>query len=107
MRYAMLVMCLLIAGGCAAPKPATPTAATRQLQYMDAPAVSLAFAPPITLREPPIELGREGREPEVFLGYEDMSPTFFYTRTDDWQVDPHDGRTFRRAISERVGVTYR
>jgi len=52
-------------------------------------------------------LDRELREPGVFLGYEDLTATYFYIRSDDWQVGTNDGRTFRRAVAERVGVTYR
>jgi hypothetical protein len=107
MRYAILVMCTLIVGGCAAARPAAPRAADHRPEYSDAPATSLAFAAPITLREPPVMLDRELREPGVFLGYEDLTATYFYIRSDDWQVGTNDGRTFRRAVAERVGVTYR
>jgi hypothetical protein len=74
-----------------------------------ATASALAFDPPLIANEPAIDLSREGRQPVAVLGYEDTVTTFSYTRSDDWfGFDLNNGLHFqRRAVSERVGVSYR
>jgi hypothetical protein len=74
-----------------------------------ATASALAFDPPLIANEQPVDLSREGRQPVAVLGYEDTVTTFSYTRSDDWfGFDLNNGLHFqRRAVSERVGVSYR
>jgi hypothetical protein len=48
---------------------------------------------------------------DAFVGYESVTATYFYLRTDDRQMDNsnlhNNDRYERRAVSEKVGVTYR
>jgi hypothetical protein len=64
--------------------------------------------------EPAMELSREGRQPEAFVGYAEGVTEFFYLRWDDrqsnWGSGHHGGaydRFERRAVSEKVGALYR
>jgi hypothetical protein len=98
---ALLVVC---AGGCAGRGPAT-TLATRT--YTDAPAVALAFDPPVLLGQPTAYLPRDEREAAAFVGYDSVSATYFYIRNDDRLENPQDGWLYRRAIQERIGVSFR
>jgi hypothetical protein len=78
--------------------------------YDDAIAASLVFAPPVVAAERPMQFSRQGRQPEAFAGFEEIISTYYYLRVDDRQLDyngaSHD-RFERRAISTRLGVTYR
>jgi hypothetical protein len=90
-------------------------------EYEAAPAAALVFTPPVVRQEPPLNLSREGRATEAFVGYDQGTVEYLYVRTDDRQRSG-DGwnRTFgwgssggygdryeRRAVSERFGVRYR
>jgi hypothetical protein len=65
------------------------------------------FDPPISAGQPPIDLARDDRAPAAFAGYDSTTATYFYIRTDDRQTSDHGDRYERRAISEKVGVSYR
>jgi hypothetical protein len=102
-----------LAGGCAAKTQAAGRAnaaistSTSESAYEDASVAALVFDPPIAQNEPGLELSRESRQPGAFVGYEQLTTTFFYLRTDDrWRTDGLD-RYERRAISERVGMSFR
>jgi hypothetical protein len=99
--------------GCAAQRQpsnnryeAIPTSA-----YLPATSTPLVFDPPVTLGQAPLELSRDGRAVDAFVGYESVTATYFYLRTDDRQMDNsnlhNNDRYERRAVSEKVGVTYR
>ena len=103
-RFAVAVL-LLGLWGCAASGQRQQAAAPPQ--YQDAPAVSLVFDPPAALDQPPMLLPREPRQPAAFVGFEDLTATFFYIRQDDRQMSWRDHGVFREAVSERVGVSYR
>jgi hypothetical protein len=105
---------LLLVGCNARPQqPGTHGYVPELLRQVDAdcaqPAAALAFDPPVTANEPPVDLSREGRETTAFVGYQDAVTTYSYTRSDDWFGFVSDsGLLFqRRAVSERVGVSYR
>src|SRR5204863_4846649 len=108
MRFSLIMFAAGIAMvvGCAA----KPQAATREkrpldVQYEDASVAALVFDPPVSMNEPTVELDREPRQASAFVGYEELSTTFFYVRNDDrWRTDGLD-RFERRAISERTGVS--
>jgi hypothetical protein len=92
--------------GCAA-RPATTGITLAKPVYMESCASALAFTPPIAYGQGPVVLPRDVREPAAFVGFEDLSATYFYTRTDDRQNLSADGWSYRRAVSEKVGVSYR
>ncbi len=76
--------------------------------YEPSAAGSLAFDPPVTLGQAPLELSRDLRTPDAFVAYESSVATYFWIRTDDLdRTFDNDGRFDRRAISTKVGVTYR
>lgn len=94
--------------GCAhhGAKPAT-TQATLKAAYEPSAAGALVFDAPVTQGQPPLQLSREGRATDAFMGYESTTATYFYVRSDDRFTDDHSNRFERRAISTRVGVSYR
>lgn len=99
---------LTIAGllaGCAGSKPQRPDAIGPV--YLDAPAASLAFTPPIALDQPPLELARDLRQPAAFVGFDELTTTSFHIRTDDRFGDDGFDWLTRRAVSDRVGISYR
>jgi hypothetical protein len=115
------MLCALIAAGslllgCAAkPQAAKPANApvesapveSAQGNCQGASVAALVFDPPILQNQPPLELSRESRQAGAFVGYEQLTTTFFYLRTDDrFRTDGTD-RFERRAISERVGMSFR
>lgn len=59
------------------------------------------------MNQPPVFLPRDERQPQVFIGFEELSYTTFYIRTDDRQTDDYTDRYQRRAIIEQSGVRYR
>jgi hypothetical protein len=91
--------------GCAASRPERPIAV--QPTYFDGPTASLAFTPPVSIDQPAAELWRDERQPAAFVGFDEVITTFYYLRTDDRSGDDGFNWLSRRAISERVGVSYR
>ena len=75
--------------------------------YNEFASSSLAFSPPIAQNEPPVLLPRDQRQPGVFIGFEDVSASYFYIRTDDRMTSDGTDHYVRRAIIEKIGVSYR
>ena len=75
--------------------------------YTESASASLAFSPPIAQNEPPIVLPRDRRQPGAFVAFEDVSASYFYLRTDDRMTNDGTDHFVRRAIIEKVGVSYR
>ena len=112
LRTLMISLALATTGvGCATkPEPSKPAGAKTlpsRIEYADHSAASLAFTPAVAIGEPPVVLAREGRQPSVFIGFDEISATAFYIRTDDRQSDDMSDRYQRRSVIEKVGVTYR
>lgn len=113
----LLVIVAMLASGCAtASKKGQavkaelgPTTLPVQHRYERAKAGSLVFDPPVTQGQLPLRLAREDRNPDAFVGYDSIYTTYFYLRTDDRQHggDFRNDRFDRRAISTKVGATYR
>ncbi len=107
---AVVAVCL---GGCAQTpvEPADRTvqaiAPARAHSYEEKPSAALAFVPPIAAYAPALDLSRDGRAPEAFVGFDTLSTSFFYDRTDDRQTNDNSGHYLRRTVIERVGVSYR
>jgi hypothetical protein len=105
MREGLVVALLFISCGCAASHRPSPRA---QKPFTDEPAAAaLVFTPPIALYGPQVFLDRQARENGAFVGFEDLTATFSYIRTDDRQTTDGSDRTIRRSITERIGTTYR
>ena len=100
----LAIGCLL--GGCAT-KP--HAAADRNIDtYVESPsAAALVFDAPIAQGQPRVSLYRDEREPSAFVGFDAIDATSFYIRTDDRPGLPVDAWIERRAVSERIGTTYR
>jgi hypothetical protein len=111
MRWGVSIIIGILLSGCAAQKHPSADASKPQPlappRYLPAASGSLVFDPPVTLGEPPLQLSREGRAPDAFVGYESTTATYFYLRVDDRQTSDAGNRYERRAISTKVGVTYR
>ena len=104
MRWGLAFIFVALAGGCAASSSKLPAVT---MGYRDAPASGLVFASPATLGQPSVFLPREERAPALFMGFDDLTTTFYYLRTDDRGGADGVDRVWRRAISERVGISYR
>jgi hypothetical protein len=92
-------------GGTTAAEPTALLAA-----YRAAPSSALAFDPPVSTTQPPLDLNRDARLPAAFVGYDQGIATFYYVRTDDRDFSGfgHNHLQYeRRAISTKIGVSYR
>ena len=112
MRTLMISLALAMTGvGCASKPTPTRSAGANGLpsrnEYAENSSAALAFTPAVAIGEPPVVLAREAREPSVFIGFDEISATAFYIRTDDRQSDQMSDRYQRRSVIEKVGVTYR
>ncbi len=103
MRSLLLILSLALFSGCT---NRNMPQCTRH-SYNDSTASSLAFSPPIAQNEPPVLLPREQRQPGVFIGFDDVSASYFYIRTDDRMTNDGTDHYVRRAIIEKIGVSYR
>jgi hypothetical protein len=116
MRWGTSIIVLaMISGGCAAQsKPpqgsATAPVLAAPARYQPSASGCLVFDPPVTIGQPPLNLSRDGRSIEAFVGYESLTTTTFVQHNDDDQFNVLNTRlgTFeRRAVSTKVGVSYR
>jgi hypothetical protein len=122
MRWGAFVISAIFAGllvfaigGCASQpthskqaKSDGPTTIPAARVYRSSPAGALVFNPPATLGQPPIDLSRDQRSPDAFVAYDSLTTTYFYIRNDDNAGAGWDhGWSQRRAISTKVGVSYR
>lgn len=114
----LLAIVVMLASGCATDSKKKPGSAKAELapttlpvqhRYERARAGSLVFDPPVTQGQLPLRLAREDRNPDAFVGYDSVYTTYFYLRTDDRQHggDIRNDRFDRRAVSTKVGATYR
>jgi len=105
MRATSLVIVTSLLAGCTAKH--TPRAHIDRNGYVDQAAASLAFSPPISQGEPQVFLPRDQRQPGVFIGFDDITASYFYIRTDDRMTNDGTDHFVRRSIIEKVGVSYR
>jgi len=104
MRSIPLILALALIGGCSGKKPQT---LHKPHLYNDLASSSLAFSPPIAQNEPPILLPRDQRQPGVFIGFEEVTASYIYIRTDDRMTNDGTDHYVRRSIVEKIGVSYR
>lgn len=122
MRWCLRTVAVLLgslAAGCAtspgsSPSATTPTPTERATptwpvaaQHERRAAEALVFAPPLVRGLPEPDLARSAREPAAFIGFDSLSETYFWIRSDDRMTNDGSDRFIRRSVSERVGVSYR
>lgn len=111
-------LAILLTGTVGCARQSRLAARDRDRSFDDAQpaAAALVFQPAIAEDMPQLDLSRDGREPEAFVGYAEGVAEHFYVRWDDRQSNYGHGRRGgsgafdryeRRAISEKVGVLYR
>jgi len=106
MKPRWCVVLMLLAGGCAVRAPHGQAGGPDG--PIDRPAAALVFDPPVASGEVALDLWRDRREPSAFVAWDDLSTTWFYLRIDDRFTDNRDmDRYVRRAVIEKVGVSYR
>jgi hypothetical protein len=105
MRKLIMILAVSLVGGCAGKQ--LPQTLNTPHVYNEIPATSLAFSPPIAQGEPAVMLPRDQRQPGVFIGFEDVTTSYFYLRTDDRMTNDGTDHYVRRAIVEKIGVSYR
>jgi|SRR6266566_8273692 len=105
MRITLLILPLALLGGCT--NKNMPQALHTPHRYDDSASASLAFSPPIAQNEPAIVLPRDQRQPGVFIGFDEVSASYFYIRTDDRMTNDGTDHYVRRSIIEKIGVSYR
>src|SRR6266436_9096977 len=105
MRSIPLIFILALISGCAGKN--MPQTLQKPHLYDELASASLAFSPPIAQNEPPINLPRDQRQPGVFIGFDDVSASYFYIRTDDRMTNDGTDHYVRRAVIEKIGVSYR
>lgn len=103
-RAVCLITIAFVTVGCAN-KPQGRLAA--QQGYQDAASASLAFTPPVARGTEPVELARDDRTPRAFVGYDEVTTSYFHIWTDDRQTNDGTDRYVRRSRIEKVGVSYR
>ena len=75
--------------------------------YQDAAAPSLVFTPPVSLGDEPLELARDDRLPRAFVGYDEITTSYFRIWTDDRLTSDGTDRYLRRSTIESLGVSHR
>lgn len=105
MRICCAAMLVCLTVGCAGKNQGGRVRA--QPGYDDISTSSLVFTPPVAMGEQPVELAREDRTPRAFVGYDEVSTSYFHIWTDDRQTNDGTDRYVRRATIEKMGVSYR
>ena len=111
---ALMVLGLSLAAGCAAQPKHRQVAGVEDEFGPARPASALVFDPPVARDGPPLDLARDGRDQQAFVGYAEGVTEYFYLRWDDRQASygsgrhgGYDDRYERRAVSEKMGALYR
>lgn len=117
MRVGFILIVGAFLAGCAAKPTSIASAPATQpsIRYEDATSSALAFDPPVTAGELPIDLSRDERAPSAFVSFDGPSTTLYWIHTDDLQESEWGGdaqgsmqdRFRRRAVIDKSGVTYR
>jgi hypothetical protein len=91
-----------VLGGCAQ-QPDAPLYQVAQPGYG---AGALCFDPPVSRDQLPPDVAREGREPEVVLGYQQQSTSYVDTFTYDRQ-SPNNNLYYRESYLENTSTLSR
>src|SRR4051812_40422466 len=104
MRILALLLTATLFAGCT--EKHLPTTMYQPHLYIGNASASLAFSPPVAIDEPAIVLPRDQRQLGAFVGFDDITTSYFYIRTDDRMTNDGTDHFVRRAIVEKVGVSY-
>src|SRR5580698_2400123 len=106
MKAAWIMIGVSLVAGCAS-HPVPPDTTQPVSTLVPGAASALAFDPPLTLHQRPLELSRAGRGEAAFAGYEDSTTTYFDIWTDDRRTTDSTENYVREGYSEQVGSTRR
>ena len=87
--------------GCAAQQPVLPVVTNSSAS--EVACAALVFDAPITLDEQPIDLSRSYRGPAAFVGYQDVSVSYYDVFTNNRESTGHGDRYYRDSFSEQTG----
>src|ERR1700722_13550286 len=106
MRNVWIIIAASLLGGCAA-QPMQTEAVQPVSAAPTASSAALAFDPPLTLSQRPLDLSRSGRGEAAFAGYEQTTTTYFDVWTDDRRTTDASENYVREAYVEQVGSNSR
>ncbi len=102
MRSVWIIVGASLLAGCAT-HPVQPDTAQTVPVGPKASSAALAFDPPLTLNERPLDLSRSGRGEAAFAGFEDTTTTYFNIWTDDRRTTDFTNSYVREGYIEKVG----
>jgi hypothetical protein len=104
----MLLAALLI-GGCTTSRGGGPVGEPVRPRWgqEQVAAGALVFDPPVARAEPAVNLPRGPRQASAFVGFDELTTTFFSVRVNDRHTADWTDRYERRAVMEQVGVRHR
>jgi hypothetical protein len=104
-RNRILLLAAVLLTGCASSTPVVQTVNIPSgPMYASA---ALAFDPPITLNQPELDLSRSNRGEAAFIGYEDVTTSYYDIYNDNRESTDLSDRFVRESVTERIGVTHR
>jgi hypothetical protein len=106
MRKMMILMGLLMVGCASKPSTVEPSEHSRQSMYIDKPVSTMVFEHPAMGDAAAGFYDREKLAPGAFVAFEQPEVTVFQIQTDD-HLESQDGWMYRRAMTQRVGVSVR
>ena len=99
---------MALLGGCAAQGPRPTTAPAHEVATVNYEAsAALVFDLHLGPYAERVDIPREPRQRAAFVGWQDLTTTYFVVRTDDRQTNDWTDRYERRTIMEKTGVSYR
>jgi uncharacterized lipoprotein YajG len=106
MKTFLVIIGAMLLTGCAA-QPAQTQAVQPLSAGTTVSSAALAFDPPMTLNQRPLDLSRDGRGEAAFAGYENTTTTYFDVWTDDRRTTDSTENYVREAYVEQVGSNSR
>lgn len=106
MRKLCVIMGLLLTG-CVSKRESVGDVSYQPPVYQDKPVSAMVFQHPGMMEANPGFYDREGLAPGAFVAFDQLEATVYEIRMDDRLENSEDGWMYRRAISRRMGVSYR
>jgi hypothetical protein len=103
-RKTLIILAGFLMAGCASDKPVLRMSTT---QPVVTTAAALAFDPPITLAEAPVNISRDDRGAAALVGFDESSTTYYGIYSDNRQADDGSDRIVRDSVSFKEGQTSR
>jgi hypothetical protein len=107
MKAILMMIGVSLVAGCATQPVEQPVATQPVSTVVPGGAAALAFDPPLTLNEQPLDLSRDGRGEAAFDGFEDTTTTYFDVWTDDRRTTDSSENFIREGYIEQVGSVRR